>query len=172
MRPLVLLLSMTAAAALAGAASAHAVRADAAQAPAASPRVTVAIGPELENRAEELGRRDIDELAEDLRRTVERELDRSGALAGAEVRLVLADAKPNRPTLQQAAGRPGLDIFRSISIGGAEIEGEVRLADGSVRPVSYDWYSNNLADVRGFSTWEDADRAFDRFARRLADGRF
>lgn len=167
MRPLAILLPFAAVAALAGAA-----QADGLQAPAAGARVTVAIGPELQERAERLGRRDIDDLADDLRRAVERELERSGALAGAEVRLVLADAKPNRPTLQQLSDRPGLDPIRSISIGGADIEGEVVLADGSVRPVSYDWYSSSLSEVRGYSTWQDADRTFDRFARRLADGRF
>ena len=45
-------------------------------------------------------------------------------------------------------------------------------ADGVVHPVQYDWYSNNLADVRGYTTWQDADRAYRRLADNLAEGRY
>ena len=46
------------------------------------------------------------------------------------------------------------------------------LADGTVQPVRYDWYTVNLADTRGYSTWTDADRAFSRLASNLAAGRY
>ena len=57
-------------------------------------------------------------------------------------------------------------------IGGAAIEGSITTADGQVLPVRYDWYSNSIADVRGYTTWYDADRAYQRLASRLADGRY
>lgn len=134
------------------------------------PRVAVAIGPELQSRADDIGQRDLDRLTGRLQREVEQALSGDDGDV-VEARLVLVDARPNRPTFEQVASRPGLDAFRSVSIGGARIEGEVTTADGTTRPVSYDWYSSNLADVRGFGTWDDADRAIDRFARHLGDGR-
>ena len=45
-------------------------------------------------------------------------------------------------------------------------------ADGQTVPVKYDWYSHNLADVRGYTTWQDAHHAYQRLATNLADGRY
>ncbi|HEY0599542.1 hypothetical protein [Brevundimonas sp.] len=134
--------------------------------------ITVTLGPDLQQKAEELGERDVREQADRLAEVVRRTLARSGGLDGARIDLVLTDLKPNRPTFEQLADRPGLDGHRSISIGGAAIEGSITTADGEVLPVRYDWYSNNLAEVRGYSTWQDADRAYQRLASRLADGRY
>jgi len=133
------------------------------------PRVAVALGPDLQDKAEDIGQRDLDRLTGRLQREVEQALARGGGDV-VSARLVLVDARPNRPTFEQVASRPGLDSFRSVSIGGARIEGEVTTADGATRPVSYDWYSSSLADVRGFGVWDDADRAIDRFAQRITDG--
>ena len=95
-----------------------------------------------------------------------------GDLDGARIELVLTDLRPNRPTFQQMADRPGLDGFRSQSIGGAAIEGQITTADGRTLPVRYDWFSSSLADVHGIDTWSDADRAYRRLAVNLADGRY
>lgn len=138
---------------------------------AQSPEVTVTLGSDLMEKADEIGERDLTQQADQLARTVERALAREQALAGATVSLVLVDIRPNRPTMAQMAAQPGLDGIHSKSIGGATIEGEVTLADGTRYPVSYRWYSSSLAEVHGFTTWQDAGHAFDRFARRLATGR-
>ncbi len=143
----------------------------AAPAVAQEPRVTVMVGGDLVEEAEDLGQRDVDLQLERLQRVVTRELAESGALNGAQVNLVVTDLKPNRPTFQQAADRPGLSVFDSLSIGGATIEGEVVTADGQRLPVRYSRYSTSLADVYGFSTWQDADRAYDRLAANLVSGR-
>ena len=134
--------------------------------------VSVTIGPDLQEKADDLGERDVREQADRLAEVVRRALARSGDLDGARIDLVLTDLKPNRPTFEQLAARPGLDGHRSISIGGAAIEGSIVTADGRVLPVKYDWYSHNLAEVRGYSTWQDADRAYERLAGRLVDGRY
>ena len=134
--------------------------------------ITVTLGPDLQEKAEELGERDVRDQADRLAEVVRRALARSGGLDGARIDLVLTDLKPNRPTFRQMADQPGLDGHRSISIGGAAIEGRITTADGQVLPVSYDWYSNNIAEVRGFSTWQDAGRAYQRLAGRLVDGRY
>lgn len=134
--------------------------------------VNVTLGPDLQEKAVELGERDVRQQADRLADVVRRTLARDNGLDGARIDLVLTDLKPNRPTMEQMAQRPGLDGHRSISIGGAAIEGSITTADGRVLPVGYDWYSNNLADVRGFTTWQDADRAYRRLADNLADGRY
>jgi hypothetical protein len=136
------------------------------------PRVTVALGGELTREASKLGEREVQRQVDRLTEAVSRELARSNAYPGAEVRLVLTDLEPNRPTMQQTIDTPGLSQFHSRSIGGAAIEGELVTADGERVPLRFSRYSTSLADVRGHSTWFDADRAFDQFADRLADGRF
>jgi hypothetical protein len=157
------------AAAAAMASLAHAEPADN-QAPN-GPQVTVTVGGDLTKDVVKLGERDVNEQREDLANTVSRALARSGAYEGAQVNLVLTDLKPNRPTFRQAADRPGLSIFDSISIGGVSIEGEIITADGQRLPVSYSRYSSSIADVRGYNTWEEANRAYDRFADNIVRGR-
>jgi len=139
------------------------------QAPA--PQVTVAIGGDLVKDAAKLGERDVREQREDLANTVTRALARSGAYPGARVNLVMTDLKPNRPTIQQTVDRPGLSMIDSISIGGVAIEGEIITADGQHLPVSFSRYSTSIADVHGFNTWEEASRAYDRFADNIVRGR-
>lgn len=134
--------------------------------------VSVSLGPDLQEKAEELGSREVQDQADRLAELVGRALARDGELDGARIELVLTDVRPNRPTFQQMADRPGLDGHRSLSIGGATIEGQITTADGRTLPVQYDWYSSSLADVRGVSTWADADRAYRRLAVNIADGRY
>ncbi|GAA0867540.1 hypothetical protein GCM10009116_00780 [Brevundimonas basaltis] len=134
--------------------------------------ITVTIGPDLQEKADELGERDVREQADRLAEVVRRALAREGRLDGARIDLVLTDLKPNRPTFEQMAQQPGLDRHRSVSIGGAAIEGSVTTADGAVLPVRYDWYSASIADVRGHTTWQDADRAYARLAGNLVRGRY
>ena len=160
MRTLSFLAAAGVAAALAGAA--HAQPAE----------VTVTLGDRLEREAgRELVHAEVAEQARALEARLERELASNPAYEGARIHLVLTDVAPNRPTRQQLSDTPGLDYIRSFSVGGAAIEGEITTADGQVRPVRYDWYSHDIRDARYQSTWQDADRAFMRFSRRLAEGR-
>ena len=158
MRKFIFLASLSAAAALAGVAQAQ--------------TVNVQIGGELRRDALELGERDVQKQADRLGEVVHRALVRQGGFEGATVNLELLDVRPNRPTFQQLADRPGLDGHRSVSIGGAEIRGEIVMADGSVRPIRrWDWYSHSITEVMGFGTWQDAERAYSRFAAGVASGR-
>lgn len=140
-------------------------------APAFAQQVTVTVGGDLTEEVETLGQRDVDQQIARLQTVVERRLSRDRALEGAQVNLVLTDLKPNRPTWQQAADKPGLSIMDSISIGGAAIEGEIITADGQRMPVRYSRYSSSLAEVYGYTTWQDADRAYERLAGNLVSGR-
>lgn len=134
--------------------------------------VVVTVSPDFASDAAKLGQRDVDQQVSDLTRTVQRVLTERHALDGATINLTIMDLKPNRPTMQQVSDKPGLDPMRSISVGGATIEGTVTTAAGEVMPVRYDYYSSTLRDVVGVSTWWDAQRAYDRLARNLAEGRY
>ncbi|GAA0655841.1 hypothetical protein [Brevundimonas lenta] len=134
--------------------------------------ITVTLSPEVQEQARDLGADEVQQQADRLTELVTRAVADTPALSGARIELVLADVKPNRPTREQSMRNPSLDPIRSISLGGATIEGQITMADGSTRPVRYDWYSNNLRDVRGYTTWGDADTAFRRLASNLADGRY
>lgn len=137
---------------------------------AAPPQVEVKIGPKLHDEAvQHLGVKEVDRLAEDLKRHVESELGRTGVLDGARIELVLVDAKPNRPTFRQLSDRPGLS-YESFGVGGATIEGKAISVDGTVTPIRYQWYESDIRYARYQVTWADADSAFGQFARRLARG--
>ena len=102
---------------------------------------------------------------------VGRALARSDRYENAEVRLTLTDLKPNRPTFEQVSRTPGLSAIDSISIGGAAVDIEVVQPNGDRATGRFDYFSHSLAEVRGFTTWQDADRAYARVASRLAAGR-
>lgn len=148
-----------------------ALAASAGAALAGPPVVTVTIGPELAERAEEYGQEDVARLASRLEAEVERRLAGSSRFQDARIHLVIEDARPNRPTFQQMRDRPGLSM-ESLSIGGAEITGQIITADGQRLPVAYDWYETSIANVTGAHTWSDANRTFTRFARHLANGSY
>lgn len=133
--------------------------------------VSVIVGPQLQREAvHTLGVREIDDLAKDLQKTVAQRLAKTGAYDGARIELVLVDAKPNRPTFKQLSDRPGLSL-RSISIGGAKIEGRAVAPDGTVTPLYYSYEEPDIRWVRGFATWTDAEQTFDRFAYELGRGK-
>jgi hypothetical protein len=145
---------------LAGAASAQSIQ-------------PVSYSPDFQEALEDdLGVREGAYLSETLSRYVAEALEARG-LSGRNVQIELSivNARPNRPTFEQAMDRPGLDIFNSISVGGAELRGVVRNAAGvEVQTVEHRYYSHDLWDARfNADTWGDARRAMRRFATKVAD---
>ncbi len=137
---------------------------------AAPASVSVTVGPELQAKAaKDFGQRDIDDLAKELRTSVEKRLAKTGAYDGARIELQLTDAKPNRPTFKQMSDRPGLS-FESFSIGGAKIDGHAIAPDGHVTPLSYSYFEPDIRWARLAGTWSDAQWTIDRFAYRLGRG--
>lgn len=132
--------------------------------------VTVTIGRDLQNQVAKLGVREVNDQIANLQSNVARVIQES--YPGASAQLVLTDLKPNRPTMQQMRDTPGLDPIRSISVGGAAIEGQLITADGQSRAVKFSYFSPNIRDVWGYGVWQDADRAFERFSAYLQRGRF
>ncbi len=135
----------------------------------AAPDVHVTLGPVLEKRTAEFGVRELDDLRADLRDEVTRTLARSGK-APTRVDLVIEDAAPNRPTMEQMSRTPGLSL-RSVGVGGARVSGVVTYADGAARPLRYQWYETDITQERAASTWSDAQRSFGLLADQLGRGR-
>jgi len=118
------------------------------------------------------GERDLDRLADRLSRKVTQRLTQKGVevsdTAGTTLRLVLTDARPNRPTYRQLSKEPSLSS-QSIGLGGAEFEGQLLAASGdSLGDVSYAYFETDIRDAGFGGTWADANRAIDRFARKTA----
>lgn len=137
----------------------------------AQPEIIVILGPKVQADAERLGEREVGRQVSRLAEVVGTALARSERDQYVSVRLTLVDLKPNRPTFEQVARTPGLSAIDSLSIGGAEVQIDVIGIDGEHASGSVDYFSHSLADVRGLSTWQDADRAYARVAARLAHGR-
>ena len=132
--------------------------------------VEVSISPELQKKAaDDLGVKDVDRLAAELRRDVTRELERTGVLAGGRMELVLTDVRPNRPTFLQLSNQPGLS-YESYGIGGATIDGQAISVTGEVTPIHFQWYQSDIRQAWTKSTWSDATYAFNRFAYRYGRG--
>jgi len=111
----------------------------------------------------------VQRLAAELRKDVEREMRRTGVLAGGRLELTLVDVQPNRPTFKQLGDTPGLSL-QSFGIGGATIEGRAISLDGEVTPVRYQWYETDIRQSHMTSTWSDAEYAIGRFAYQLGRG--
>ena len=137
--------------------------------------VTVTIDPAFaKDKGKEYGLKDLQDLADTLKKSVEARLNAKGRLTpsaadAATVNLVLIDAKPNRPTFKQMADRPGLSM-QSFGIGGAEIKGEQVMPGGGKIMLGYSWYESDIRWSQAQATWSDAERAIDGFARRFAEG--
>lgn len=121
---------------------------------------------------EEYGAREGEYLNRALEGYVAQAFVRHGLDDADDVRIELSiiNARPNRPTFEQTFDHPGLDAFRSLSIGGAELRGVVRDASGAqIVEVEYRWYSHDIREtVAGGDAWWDARRAMRRFADKLA----
>ena len=80
--------------------------------------------------------------------------------------------KSPEDTFQQVRDTPGLDPIRSVSVGGAAVEGQIVTADGRTLPVRFSYFTPNITDVWGFATWQDAQRAFERLGNQIEQRRF
>ena len=138
-------------------------------APAAmAAEINVSYAPEFsETLTEDYGVKEGEYLSRRVREDLERELAKSGADV-ARIDVTIVDAKPSRPTFKQGSDKPGLDMFRSVSIGGMELKAVAFDASGApAGELEYDWYEHDIRNT-GLTTWHDASRASSRFASRFA----
>ena len=117
------------------------------------------------------GEKDLIRLEERLQRKIVEQLSKRGIevndSATTILSLVITDADPNRPTFKQLSKNPS-QSYRSFGLGGAEFSGTMTSADQQVGTVSYAWYESDIRDASYGSTWSDANRAIDRFAKKTA----
>jgi len=117
------------------------------------------------------GEKDLNRLVDRL----ERKMDTYMAKYGVEVsddaptvlNLVITDVDNNRPTFAQLSSSPSLS-FQSFGNGGAELDGTLVREGEELGTVSYSWHENDIRFAGQGGTWQDANRAIDRFARRTA----
>lgn len=135
----------------------------------------VSFSPELQAEIdEEYGAREGAYLQRSVNEALASALTQRGATVsdGAPMTLevTIVDAVPNRPTMEQGMDQPGLDMIRSISIGGAELRAVLRRPDGQVIEVTHERFDNSLQDLSGAeTTWSAARRAIRQFATKVAD---
>jgi hypothetical protein len=136
---------------------------------AAAAEIQVSYAPEFSEKLEEdYGEREGTYLTDQVREDLEQALAKAGADV-ARVEVTIVDAKPSRPTFKQATDLPGLDIHRSVSLGGMELRAVAYGPAGTAsEPFEYEWYETDIA-FTGIGTWRDARRASSRFATRFAD---
>ena len=129
--------------------------------------INVTFSPEFtEELNDEYGMREADYLIEEVQEDPTRELGKAG-LDIARIDVTILDAKPNKPTFKQLGDTPGLDYGDSKSIGGMKLSATAFDASGKATgDLTYDWYETDIR-YAGISTWQDAKRASDRFARKF-----
>lgn len=157
---------------VAAAASLMATTASAAAPIGSVSQIDISIGSWLDQkRVDKVDDRDLAYLKEELRKSVEHQLARSGKLSptGGRLELVIEDAVANRPTMRELGYYPSLS-FKSFANGGAEITGVYVAPDGSRTPIGYVRQEMDIREARYAYTWRDANRAFDSFAVALAKG--
>lgn len=130
--------------------------------------ISVNYAPEfIETLEDDYGLKEGEILAKEINKDLSRELTKAGVDV-ATVEVTILKAKPNKPTMQQLSDNLGLDYSRSISIGGMKMSADAMDASGNIiSSLEYGWFENQL-EYAGLTTWADARRASDRFARKLA----
>ena len=120
-----------------------------------------------EELAEEYGQKEGVYLSERLIQNVQTRLEPEDLAKIDSIKILILDAKPNRPTFQQLSHTSGLS-YQSFSLGGMALEVEVILI-GQDAPVNleYHWYGNDIRWAQSASTWSDARKAARRFVKKL-----
>lgn len=139
-------------------------------APAAlAQEINVSVSDEFQTKLQDdLGVREGDYLKKEVADDLTRELTKAGVDV-AKVDVTIVDAKPSKPTFKQLGDRPGLDYSDSFSLGGMKLSAVAYDADGNeTNAFEYSWYEHDIR-FTGLTTWYDANKASNRFARNFAE---
>ena len=127
----------------------------------------VTYSPEFQEKLQEdYGLREGEYLAGHIEDDLMREFKAAG-LEVDHVDVTIVKAVPNKPTFKQLGDKPGLDYGASIGIGGMKLTATAYDADGGkMGELTYDWFETDIRNA-GLTTWYDAKKASDRFARKF-----
>lgn len=131
--------------------------------------VTVGYAPDFQEALEDdYGVKEGTYLTKNIKEDLTREFEKAGVTVD-HVTVTIERAVPNKPTFKQLGDEPGLDFGRSISIGGMKLSATAFDASGAeMGRLTYDWFETDIRNA-GLTTWGDAKRASDRFARKFAE---
>ena len=131
--------------------------------------VRVSFGGEVEDKPRIFGQREKDRLTRELTKEVEKAV--GGFKAGGGVlEVTIEEVKANRPTWTQMTYEPSISYAYSFGTGGATLDGVYIAPNGERTPIHYSWYETDIRNAQFVSDWHDAERTFERFAKRVAKG--
>ncbi|MBD3768696.1 MAG: hypothetical protein IE925_01025 [Rhodobacterales bacterium] len=139
-------------------------------APAAmAAEINVSISEDFQTKLQDdYGTREGEYLSKEVKEDLTRELEKAGVDV-ARIDVTILDAKPSKPTFKQLGDKPGLDFGASRSLGGMKLSAVAYDAgDEKTKEYEYSWYEHDLRQT-GFTTWYDANRASNRFARNFVE---
>jgi hypothetical protein len=130
--------------------------------------ISVGYSADFEQTLEDdYGTREGTYLAKQIEKDLMREFEAAG-LNVEQVMVTIERAVPSKPTFKQLGDKPGLDYGGSVSIGGMKLTATAFNANGAeMGSLTYDWFETDIRWT-GLTTWYDANRASDRFARKFA----
>ena len=118
----------------------------------------------LEN---EFGMREAEILREIIARDLYR-VDRKTKIPFSRAVVTIEAAKPNKPTLEQLSGNPGLSYSGSFGVGGMTLNAIFTDSNGRTsRAIHESWFGDDIQSATHLGTWGDARRASRRFAKKL-----
>ncbi|MGD2133582.1 MAG: hypothetical protein PVI23_12380 [Maricaulaceae bacterium] len=127
-------------------------------------------------RTEMIDPADAEDLIERLRAELEDTLSRTGAYTPmdaaplATLNVTITKASSSNPGFTRNGFRQNVSAAGSTGRGGATIEAQLLQPDGSpIADFSFDWDESQFDLQFQRSAWQGAHRAFDRFARQLAE---
>lgn len=131
--------------------------------------INVTVSDDFQTKLDEdYGAREGEYLSKEVREDLTRELAKAGVDV-ARIDVTIVDAKPSKPTFKELGDEPGLDYSASRSIGGMKLSAVAYDADGKQQNTfEYSWYEHDIR-YTGLTTWYDANKASNRFARNFAE---
>ncbi len=124
-------------------------------------------------KANTIGHAELRRLSTYLREDLERALMRTNwhgmAVEETQLDVIIVDAMPNRPTIEQINTRDDVH-YTTRWPGGAELEAQLVDGDGRVLArFSHSWMNEEMDDAASYGIWTDTRQTFDRFANSIAD---
>lgn len=133
------------------------------------PVAAVEFSPEVQDKLRQYGAQEAAVLQAAILESVSRAAARATLPEGLTVTITVRDVAPTRPTRQQSADDPALDVMHSRYLGGAALVGEVRDARQQlVATVRHRYFPASLREAAmSPDPWADARLAIDQFSARL-----